>query len=204
MFAQDLPPIAQPLSFVHKRIIGAVGGFISGGPIGALAGFAGGGGSRPTRPGPGADRGAGLGAWPGSPLVGRAPTTCNWPMKRDPNTGLCRTFAGSQPGLDRGREAPGEAVAGGFNMPAFVPDVVGTITRIDGSSGPILRCPRGTVLATDDLCYAKGTKGLSSHRKWKPGRRPFLPPTDLRALDRVAALKGNKVLRGRIKALGLC
>jgi len=138
--------------------------------------------------------------------------SCRFPKRIDPRTGECKIFIGRESGIDRPISGGismrddefGEAVIGAFNMPALVPAVVGQIERRDGTVGPILRCPRGSVLATDDLCYSKGIKGLASHRKWKPGRAPFLPGRDLRALDRVAALKGNKVLKGRIKALGLC
>lgn len=202
MFAEP-PPGAAPVSFVHKRLIGAVGGFLSGGPAGAIAGFAGGGGGAPSQHRPaftGLNPGMGLGFAPGGPCPRGHTRTASGACRRTVGAAVGDFFTPGTPFSDQ----PGEAVTGGFNMPAFVPSVVGNITRIDGSSGPILRCPRGTVLATDNLCYAKGTKGLAPNRKWKPGRRPFLPSQDLRALDRVAALKGNKVLKGRIRALGLC
>lgn len=219
-------------NFVHKRLIGAVvggvKGFVGGGFTGAISGagrgFIGTGGGAtmppPTTRAPvftGLERGAGLGeprTLSRIPVSRRlaAPTGCSPGFERNPRTGQCETtgFRGRvQRALPFGETGTmedefGEAVIGAFNMPALVPAQVGTIMRRDGSVGPILRCPRGSVLATDNLCYNKGIKGLASHRKWKPGRRPFLPARDLRALDRVAALKGNKVLKGRIKALGLC
>jgi len=190
------PPGAEPVEFVHKIIIGA----IAGGIRGAIGG--GGGAPRPPEvrapPGLGGDPGAGLG------IVAPPQTSCRWPMRRDPQTGLCKTFIGTQPGIDPvGSGGPGEAVSGGFNMPAFVPDVVGTITRIDGSSGPILRCPRGTVLATDDLCYAKGTKGLAAHRKWPMGTRPFLSGGDVKCLRRANTLRRSKGSRKLLRELGM-
>jgi len=189
----------EPEMPIHGRIGAAIGGLITGGPLGAIGGFIGGGRREPTTPDPrftGSQPGLGLGFGPST-------TTCGFGQRRDPNTGLCKTFFGSQPGFDRGREGPGEAVAGGFNMPAFVPDVVGTITRIDGSAGPILRCPRGTVLATDDLCYAKGTKGLAAHRKWPMGTRPFLSGGDVKCLRRANTLRRSKGSRKLLRELGM-
>jgi len=128
---------------------------------------------------------------------------CVWPWRRDPISGTCKAFVGDQPGREKGGVGGGQAVVGGFNMPAFVPDVVGNISRQDGSSGPILRCPTGTVLATDNLCYAKGTKGLAAHRKWKPTPPGFLPRADVKCLRRSVAIKKNKSNRAMFKELGL-
>lgn len=194
----------MPQPFVHKRFLGAIGGILSGGGIaGAISGFAGdGGGGRPAL---GSVGGSGFGFTGRRNIRGGGDDRgCIVPgMKRDAQ-GNCSFFLGDQPGRDfRGGEAGGEAVVGGFNMPAFVPSVVGNITRRDGSTGPILRCPSGTVLATDNLCYSKGIKGLAAHRKWKPARAPFLPRRDLVCLDRVVALKANKTLKGRLRSLGL-
>lgn len=206
MFAEPVPIGAGPVEFVHKRIIGAIGGFVSGGPLGAVAGFAGGGRTQGQRARDaraqftGADRGIGLGLTQGCPS---GHVFRNGRCERTGFGGFAeRAIPFGQTGTLA--DTAGEAVAGGFNMPAFVPQVVGNISRLDGSSGPILRCPRGTVLATDNLCYAKGTKGLAAHRKWRPGRPPFLPRRDLAALDRVASLRKNKTLKGRMKALNLC
>ena len=92
---------------------------------------------------------------------------------------------------------------GSFNVPALVPAQRGTIERQDGTVGPILRCPRGMVLAIDNLCYAKGTKGLAAFRKWPPGTRPFLTGGEVRILRRAETLRKGKGTRSTLKALGL-
>jgi len=143
---------------------------------------------------------------PGVSFTGFAPSQpqkCNWPQRPDPITGRCRTFVGQQPGPEPGGVGGGEVVEGSFNMPAFTPDVVGNISRRDGSTGPILRCPRGTVLATDNLCYAKGTKGLAAFRKWKPAPPAFLPRRDMVCLRRSVAIRKNKTNRALFRELGL-
>ena len=62
--------------FVHKRLIGAVGGFLTGGPLGAISGFASGGGGG----------GGGEGG-------------CRGGMVRDPRTGGCVRAGGTNIGL---------------------------------------------------------------------------------------------------------
>jgi len=197
-------------AFVHKRIIGAVGGFVSGGGVtGAIRGFAQGGGGGSTFTG--ANRGQGLGQTAiniGTRAISRA--QCGPGMKRDAR-GLCVREGGFFPAGERffGRDLPsrggggtalalrddfGMAVMGRYG-PALEPAVEGRTVRI---------CPPGAVLGDDGLCYDKGSHGARrAHRLWKPERPPFLPRRDLAALDRVAALKRNKVLRRRFKALGL-
>ena len=108
------------------------------------------------------------------------------------------------PGGDTGFEDGfGEAVIGGFGRPALVPRVVGTIERRDGSVGQILRCPPGAVLAIDNLCYTKGTKGLAANRKWPPGTRPFLTGGEVKCLRRADTLRNSKANRKLLKGLGM-
>lgn len=225
MYNDYLPPGGGPESFIHKRIIGGVKGFLTGGPVGAAAGFITGGGGSSARVGP---QGSSIGCPPGEIRVGLG---CQEPGRAgavftDPRglgfaqgcqpgftfrNGRCeRTgFVGAAqrfvPGGATGTQADvaGEAVAGGFNMPAFVPLVVGNISKVDGTTGPILRCPSGTVLATDDLCYAKGTKGLAAHRKWKPTPPGFLPRRDVVCLRRAVAIRKSKSNRAMFRELGL-
>jgi len=97
----------------------------------------------------------------------------------------------------------GEAVIGGFGRPALVPRVVGAIERADGSVGQILRCPPGAVLAIDDLCYTKGTKGLAANRKWPPGTAPFLTGGDVKCLRRADSLRKSKANRKLLRGLGM-
>jgi len=92
-------------------------------------------------------------------------------------------------------------VEGGFGLPAREPAVVGVIERMDGTQGPILRCPRGSVLATDNLCYSKGTRGLAAHRKWKPGTAPFLTGGERAILRKADALRNSKANKKLLKSL---
>jgi len=70
------------LNFVHKRLAGAVGGFIGGGPLGGIKGFFGaGGGPRASLPAPPSGRFGGFGGggavYPGSPFGNKRSFTSN-------------------------------------------------------------------------------------------------------------------------------
>lgn len=94
-----------------------------------------------------------------------------------PGTGLAATC--EQQGLVTGADgmcySPGSpasnsvamAKMGIFGAPAVPPQVVGTVARTTGCGGvsPIRRCPSGTVLGKDNLCYAKGSIP-NKLRKW--------------------------------------
>lgn len=82
----------------------------------------------------------------------------------------------------------GDAVMGAFGIPALEPAQVGTITRRDGTVAPILRCPPGAVLGTDELCYTKGTISRQN-RKWKPAAKPPISAADWRATRRFASVQ---------------
>jgi len=185
--------------FVHKRILGGIGGFLTGGIPGAIGGVIGGGGSTaPVAPDP-----AGLG------LV--ATPSCNPGFQWNPSTQQCeqigiaggaaRLFPGGATGVQPA--GFGAAVIGAFGIAALQPAVVGSITRASGETGPILRCPRGAVLGTDDLCYSKGIKGLYAFRKWKPGTRPFLTGGEVKCLRRAATLRSGKSSKRLLKSLGM-
>lgn len=149
--------------------------------------------------------GAGLayftgGSDPGQSTGGKA--TCPPGFEIDPDTGKCAEAGMSGaaarilPGGSTGYlGAGGEAAVGSWGYPAIVPSQVGTVTRNNGTVSPILRCPRGMVLGTDNLCYAKGTRGLQ--RKWKPATKPPMSAKDYKALRRISALqKSVKKLAG--------
>ena len=186
--------------FVHKRIGSAIAGFLSAGPVGAVAGFVGPSSSRAPSTFTGADRGTGLGA----------PRSCQQGFRLDAGgrcvaTGIVGAAQRFIPGGATGVQGAefGAAVMGSFGMPALEPAQVGSITRKDGSVGPILRCPPGSVLAIDNLCYNKGVKGLASFRKWPPGTRPFLTGGEVRILRRAETLRRGKGTKKTLKALGL-
>lgn len=202
MFGPQMEGQLGSCSFVHRRIIGAVGGFFgsNGGIGGAVRGFTGGGGATP--PGD-----AGL----GFANVGDTNGQCAPGYFRDQRTGQCerpgvvgtlqRIIPGGQTGTQM--DVQGEAVVGSFQLPGVLPAQVGTITRNDGVVNPILRCPSKYVLGIDNICYVKGTPGLSKFRKWPPGTRPFLTGGDVRCLRRANSLKHSKGNRKLLRELGM-
>ncbi|MEE8551629.1 MAG: hypothetical protein V3T08_10290, partial [Gemmatimonadota bacterium] len=186
--------------FVHKRLIGAATGFLTGGPGGAVAGFAAGGGGRPSRRSLGAARGAtrrvilaerrqladsgggcshlGSGftasAGPNSPCVAVAQQVVRTPGVRGV---IERALPFGATGFEVAGAVDrfGEAVVGAFGMPALEPAIVGEVERADGSVGLIRRCPSGLVLGRDELCYPREILRRNSRfRKWRPGVKPIL------------------------------
>jgi len=188
--------------FVHKRILGGIGGFFRGGPAGAIGGFIGGGGTTtgPTPPP----------IQPGKGMFTTQPA-CQAGFQWNASTSQCeqvglaggaaRAFPGGATGVQPA--GFGAAVIGAFGIAALEPAVVGSITRANGETGPILRCPRGAVLGTDDLCYNKGIKGLYAFRKWKPGTRPFLTGGEVKILRRAATIRSGKSSKRLLKSLGM-
>ncbi len=198
------------LNFVHKRLIGAVKGFVIGGPTGAGVGFltSGGGGTVPP------------------PMVGRFAGSAGRVLRTDCPEGArafpdghCHNVVGfatqetiaAHPELARvklpgagaavARFLPfgetgfgvspsdfGEAVIGAFGMPALVPAVVGQIANRVGVISNILRCPRGAVLGKDDLCY---NKIPNSFRKWPRAPRAPVTAADAKCIRRAASAKGR-------------
>ena len=165
-------------NFVHKRLIGAGIGFLTGGPAGAAVGFV-------------ADPfGGGGGAAP-SP----APTRSLVPQ--DPCPGGVQI-----PGTNRCFETPfvpkknggvvvqeqaiafdGGAVPGVFGALSVSPTVMSAVR---------LRCPPGLVLGKDERCYAQGKGGISnSQRKWPKPPRPIMSAQDGKILRRAEAVRGR-------------
>jgi len=180
--------------FVHSRIIGGITGLLSGGPIGALSGFlegGGGGGGEFT----GSNRGGGYGGSscpPGTEVDLRGQCV---------TVGLRGRVSRFVPGGSAGQltEDFGTAVVGAFGMPAMVPAQVGVIQRRDGTTGPILRCPRKTVLGADNLCYMAPGR----FRKWPRGTRPFLTGGDVKCLRRANTLRRSKGSKRLLRELGM-
>jgi hypothetical protein len=118
---------------------------------------------------------------------------CLPPLRRDPRTGDCRMFIGTQSGVDP--TPVGDAVMGRFG-PALVPGR----KVIDEKT-----CLRGMVLGLDSLCYnSKGPGRISNkNRLWPKGAKPLGSPEQTRAL-RISAQFGRqfKTTQERLQKLG--
>jgi len=171
--------------FVHKRLVGAVTGFISGGPLGAAAGFVGAGGNgRRTRALP----------FPVQTFAPRPTAGCPPGFIRD-TRGECVELRGRKkggisgaaqrfiPGGETGFEEFGEAVMGQFGA-ALQP------AQVESSR---LVCPRGTVLGMDGLCYNRRDL-RNNERKWPRGTRPLLTGGDMRCI-RIASRAATKLAK---------
>lgn len=194
-------PTRFPLSesFVHRRIFGAAKGFVTGGPLGAVGGFIGGG-----------KAGGGAGPAPVNKVADSVPAPVS---RRAPARGgiqitpprftseaqvcppgrfrvgsRCVDILAAPPGgvpftTEAGVSINGAggavafefgAVQGAFGLPATVPMSM-PATR--------LRCPRGMVLAIDNLCYPRSVlPRRSKNRKWRAARRPPVSNKTMRAL----------------------
>jgi len=216
------------LNFVHKRLLGVAKGFFEGGPLGAarslISGGGRGGGSQQIR-GPfrqtvrrsATARPSAAGAIeqqkgrdakfaPQNPL-GSFPLTsgCIFPARRDPRTGQCKIFLGSQTGRDdRPISTPtrvpitvtgdvGEAVMGRYGA-GLVPGS----QVIDRAT-----CLRGMQLGNDGLCYNKGQIS-NKERMWPRGRRPLLSGGEMRAIS-IASTAARRLTRTavRLQEIGL-
>lgn len=166
-------------NFVHKRLAGALVGFAAGGPIGGIGGF----------------------------------VTGGTPQERT-NLADPRTFAQCQGGFTRNAQGQCERVgiigevqrllpggATGFQENGFGD---GFGAAVMGRFGPALvpmsrpsttlRCPRGSKLGKDNLCYDHIAK---RDRKWNPGTKPMLTGGQVNTLRRARRIED------RLKKLGV-
>lgn len=98
--------------------------------------------------------------------------------------------------------ALGQAVVGGFGLPAMEPEIVGSIRRRDGTTAAIRRCGPRMVLGTDDLCYPKALlPRRSKFRKWRMPPRPTVSAGDAKAIRRAARARDRVLLLA--KSVGL-
>jgi len=160
--------------FVHKRIIGAVGGFLTGGVTGAIGGAITG-GRRPS------------GRQGGQPVF-RTSVAPRGLTQSGVARGPCRpgTFQLGNRCVDVLAAPPG-------GRPFTTP--VGTDLAIPGSRGVyapeldnvmIRRCFPGDVLGRDGNCYPKGS--ISNKMRAHPkGRRPLGTPGEMAALAKAAS-----------------
>jgi len=180
---------AERRYFVHKRILGGVKGFVTGGFTGAAVGFLTASGRQMTK---GEIRRAGLTAPPppalSQPVVVRSraavPQALAVPSGPCPGIfqvkgpgGTCIDLTalppGGDPALTPRADSFGEAVLGRYGS-ALAPAVTTQLRMM---------CPRGTVLGNDDLCYNRRDL-KKSERKWIPERKPLLTGGDLNAITR--------------------
>ena len=121
-------------------------------------------------------------------LLARA--QCPPGFRVNPRTGVCevegpigaiqRFLPGGQTGvLPQVPDAYGEAVMGSFGVPAIQPAQASTMA---------LRCPPGSVLGKDNLCYQKGSIPMQ-FRKWRPPKKPPISAKDWRALQTSARVE---------------
>ncbi len=168
-------------NFVHKRIIGAAGGFLSGGFAGAAGGFISGGSS--GRSG-GQPRTSTALSMPRS-LAGSGPP-CAPGTRRFPD-GHCHSRAKAllfHPGASQGAVPGGQPFA----------DSTGARFGANGG-GPYLpsvdvrevrECLPGDVLGRDGFCYSKSDIS-NKNRAYPKGRKPLGTPGELAALAKAAA-----------------
>ena len=186
-------------NFVHKRIIGAiggaVGGLISGGNpfTSAIGGFVRGGRKQgapvTTQPFP-----VTFAPAPGCPPGFTRDQGGNCVPLRQPSTG--GIFAPIQqllPGGATGRTEFGAAVMGQFGA-ALEPGFRDSSTAV---------CPPGTVLGIDRLCYNKGDI-KNKERAWPRGRKPLLTGGEMRCIS-IAAGAAKRLERKtkQLQSLGM-
>ena len=213
--SQTQPNPSDVRGFVHKKIggaiVGGVKGFVRGGPAGviggAVGGFIGGGAPAATvcppgfNPSPSGGCVAAVGRVPGirgtiqrtipggaTGFEVRAPAARRSAFDereaaRRASLGLAPIdpFRERFPGL-AGAQADGRPVGGG----------VATVGRFGAGIEPDIRqsqirdCPRGMVLAVDNLCYNRRDL-RNSERFWPRGRRPLLTGGEMRAISTAAS-----------------
>jgi len=116
--------------------------------------------------------------------TGPCPSGYQWDGKQCIATGISGTVQRILPGgqTGTGSDVYGMAVMGSFGRPALQPYVAQQVVR---------RCPPGTVLGKDGLCYDKIANG---DRMWPRGPRPLMTGGDMKVLRKAEALK-KKVKR---------
>ncbi len=204
-------------NFVHRRIIGAVGGFITGGPTGAIAGaFRGGAEEAPTPLRPrSVFRPPVRSAAPRAFAAGACP-----PGQRRTSGGTCvrdtriarvvktpgliafgqRLVPGGATGLEvefgqagQADARAGEAVMGRYGA--------GLEPIVEARS--VSTCLPGMVLGNDDICYNRGQVPNRS-RMWPKGRKPLLTGGEMNAITKASrAARRVKATTKKLQGLGL-
>lgn len=176
------------LNFVHKRLLGAVGGFVSGGPLGAVGGFFGGGGRAPAV-GPPPPRA------PSTPMLVPPPSVpgnFDVPPPAPPgfSSGSCVPgFTRGPSGICLATGSPGAVSVGAFTgVSSPGTSMVAQPGGLDGQlpsarSSTTLICPPGMVLSKDNRCFNHLAR---KDRKWNPGRKPLLTGGERNAITKAA------------------
>lgn len=117
----------------------------------------------------------------GTPLVDASPcpTGYTWNGSQCVKSGVAGAVERFLPGgaTGTGMDVYGQAVVGAWGKPALQPYV---------ASVPVRRCPRGTVLGKDGLCY---DKIANKDRMWPRPPRPAFTGSDMKALRKAESLK---------------
>jgi len=165
-------------NFVHKRFIGAVSGFLGGGPGGALKGFIGGGRRRG-----------------GAPSSAIRADPCPQPGTQMGTRGCYNPRTQNRDGTPKGGVIPqlhraGQAlVSGGFTGSEGFAVVAAGSRGVYSPMTDVIqvrRCLPGDVLGRDGNCHAKGD--ISNKNRAHPrGRRPLGTPGEMAALAKAAS-----------------
>ena len=208
--------------FVHKRLLGAVGGFITGGPTGAVSGFVtSGGGSRGPRMPSGSELSGirvhaahGHGAGSHTFMTPANLAAAGVPMGRslDPRTPSRFAPGSSGPCMWPARVDPNTGRCKVFlgSEPGFDDPMTGSGAAVMGRYGAGMEpvqlqrmhadCTaggtiRGMVLGNDGICYNKRDL-RNAERMWPRGRRPLLTGGEQRAIS-IASAAAGKLMRSK-------
>lgn len=215
--------------FVHKRLIRAIGGGLTGGIGGAVGGF-----FQPSVPRPQRPTGAKFGSEElqfadpsfvrgiraGTITASAADARCGAPLVRNRTTGRCTAVGGFAPSgpcgplqrpdgfggcldLTPGVTTPAEVSVGRGGIGQAVMGRYGA-AYVPGSK--IINraiCLPGDVVGDDGLCYPKRSL-RNSDREWPRGRRPLLTGGEMRAIS-VAHRAAGRLTRTavRLQDMGL-
>lgn len=216
-------PLGLSQAFVHRRLIGAAKGLVTGGVRGGVVGLLTTGGSEgrsgssvvPTsrnQSSPGLMLGPVDVPAPVTAGLGDRARACQRKGLVIDASGRCASpagFSGLGPGpgifdplgLDLGARARGLLDPVGSGVP--VPMIGASATAPLRETQIVRRCGRGNVLAIDGLCYDRKLL-RKDQRMWPPGRKPLLTGGDLNAISRAARAAGRmKTQQKRLQKLGL-
>jgi len=205
----EFPEGIGPLNFVHRRIISAAGGFLTGGVPGAVGGFVGGGGAAAA-----GGRTAPFGTLPGDCPPGFSETRSGCqPLQTTTGRALrgLGPLGGPAINVDPVFSGGGTQLVGtGTCIPPFRVDpntgrcrlflgdqpgpnggpAAGAVVGMSGMQPMVetrqrMDCLPGMVLGRDNLCYSKRDI-RNSDRKWPKGRAPLLTGGERNAITKAS------------------